>query len=332
MSDLIAEIELEILRRTLVGIHLDVDARERERMAEVAARVIGTFVPLPSETWPATEEISQRLAVEGCCGLPDVLSAVQVDEIVRYFRERPCFNGHVQGAGDGVARRIGAGAEAFHYGSYALEDIVCAPYLLELANDPGLLSIAGRYLGCTPTLYSLNAWWSFSGHPQRAPTAQSFHRDLDDLKFCTLFVFLTDVDEAGGPHAYVRRTHRVDSLDREIAALRADMLQISSVRDALASGALFRGQGYALDAAIEAMFGHLVQIFTGRAGRGLIADTYGFHKGVPPQAGTRLMFWARYGTQVNLGPYRRPVAASLVEGRIARDDRARFINRAIIQP
>jgi len=282
---------------------------------------------------PPLESIARGLADEGISRLHDLLRPEQVAAVVAHFRARPCLNAHVPVSSDGVLRRLGEGAEAFHYGCYRLEDIVEAPHLIELANSPALLAVAERYLGCTPTLYSLNAWWSFNGQERPAEVSQTFHRDLDDFRFCTLFVYLTDVDDESGPHVYVRRTHRHALLEQEMARAKASALERldAPIRDAVIRGALTRGQGYKLDSAVLGLLGHLVEIVTGPAGSGLIADTYGFHMGIPPVNRARLIFWSRYGMHVNEGPGSAPVDASLIASRIHWDERAAYINRALIR-
>ena len=81
--------------------------------------------------------------------LGPVLTQEKAGEVTRYLETKPCFNAHIAWMGDNVPRRIGDGAEAFHYGSYQLADILAAPYLIEIANRPDIPSIAEGYLGCT---------------------------------------------------------------------------------------------------------------------------------------------------------------------------------------
>jgi hypothetical protein len=178
----------------------------------VAEAVNGVFNAMDTPPNAAVGPHCERLNDEGYSSLGQTLSAAQATEIVDYFLARPCFSGHVAGAGDGVARMVGGGAENFHYGAYSPTDIVQAPHLIELANHPQILEIAHRYLGCMPTLYSLNAWWSFSGHG-KASLSQEFHRDMDGYRFCTLFVFLTDVGAKSGAHLFIRQSHRYELVD-----------------------------------------------------------------------------------------------------------------------
>lgn len=334
-AGVIPQVDIGMLLRLLADARNELHGRERERLAALLAGIVGSRAPgAPIDPSPALDGIVDRLQEEGYCALAELLSPEQVAAVVAHFRSRPCFNAHTHAKSDGIARRLGEGAETFHYGCYALADVVDAPHLIELANDPRMLAIAGRYLGCTPTLYSLNAWWSFPGFGRPAIVSQSFHRDLDDFRFCTLFLYLTDVDERGGPHVYVRRTHRVDLLERELEeATRADVLEgiPPAIRQRVSEGALVRGEGYGLDPAINRLFGHRTDMIAASAGSGLIADTYGFHMGLPPERGPRLIFWARYGLHANFGPPSPPVEWRRVARRISWDERAAYINRALIR-
>ncbi len=312
----VPQVDIEMLFRLLVDARRQMDPRERDRMASLLASIVNSRVPRAApESSPMIDGASARLSAEGLCAIKELLRPEKVAAVAAYFRSRPCFNAHVHAESDGVPRHLGEGAEAFHYGCYALSDVIGAPHLIELANDTQLIAIAERYLGCTPTLYSLNAWWSFPGLGQRARVSQSFHRDIDDFRFCTLFVYLTDVDERGGPHVYVRRTHRANLLSREIPGVQDAMLC---------------GEGYGLDDAINRSLGHLIETVLGSAGDGLIADTHGFHMGLPPER-ERLIFWARYGLHASVGPSSAPVERETVARRIPWSERAAYINRTLVR-
>ncbi len=300
----------------------------RDRVAELVAKTINDTIGRPAlHDDPRADATATQLRDEGYALLGPALSAAQVADIVSYLSARPCFNAHVPSASDQIARRLGAGAEDHHYGSYALADVVAAPHLLELANHPTVLGTAARYLGCMPTLYSVNAWWSFAGHG-KAPVSQEFHRDLDGFRFCTLFVFLTDVGPATGAHVFIRRSHRVDLtaaiLRREAPRLLAEHGLTPTLDDLYG-----RTAGYGRDPLYEALFRGHIDTITGPAGTGFIADTAGLHKGVPLTEGRRLMFWARYGLYRNNGTV-SPVAASLAARRLNDDPATSYINRCIV--
>ncbi len=308
------------------------DVRFRHGVAAGLASAVNAMIErqrLPADA-PSLGH-ARRLAEEGYVGLGQVLTPDRVAQIVAHFESRPCFNGHVPAMSDRVPRRLGKGAEQFRDGSFTLADVVGAPFLLELANRPEMVAVAEAYLGCTPTLYSLHAWWAFSG-PGTAPQAELFRRDLDDYKFCTLFVYLTDVGPQNGPHAFIRRSHRVDLAE---AILREAAPRLEHGGRAPTLDDLFAlAQSEAQDRLYAEIFRGLIDTVTGPAGFGFIADTSALHKTLPVTVGRRLAFWARYGLYRNTHAAvtgDASVPPSAVASRLPRDARTTYINRCLIR-
>lgn len=150
---------------------------------------------------------------------------------------------------------------------YRLDDILDCPHILQLANDPALLTLAARYIGCKPTLSAVGMRWSFPAQCE-GEGLQAFHRDSDDWRFMKVFVYLTDVDEGGGPHVYVKGTHR--------------------------TRAPLRLRPYS-DAEVKTAYGESQVVATiGPAGFAFAADTYGIHKGTVPTMRPRLLLQFQY--------------------------------------
>ena len=131
----------------------------------------------------------------------------------------------------------------------------------------------------------LSAWWSFAD-PAGATEAQKFHIDLDDVKFCKLFIYLTDVDEDSGPHTYIGGSH--------------DMELITKLRDQWPGGSEEFNKWYfntlrKTDGQVKRIFGRDPTHLTGPRGTRFVADTFGVHKGVPPKKGERLVCQVEYG-------------------------------------
>lgn len=294
----------------------------RAVMAQLAVQSVNNVLKVAKPTSdPVAEKHAESLRIECLSRLGSVLTEAQVGDMLRYFESRPCFNGHVHRYSDGTPRMIGAGAEDYHYGCYSFEDVIQAPHLLELANQPTMLRIAQQYLGCVPTLYSLNAWWSFSGHG-RAERSQEFHRDNDDYKFCTFFIFLTDVALCNGAHLYIRKSHDADRV-KEVVEPRG--IDPRTICDNIL--------GYGQDPFYEDAFKGYIETITGPAGTGFIADTFGLHKGVPLTEGRRLMLWARYGVHRNQTSYDEidAVARERVINRVPKDAGSAYVNRCLIR-
>ena len=94
------------------------------------------------------------------------------------------------------------------------------------------------------------------------------HRDLDDFKFLSLFVYLTDVDLSNGPHVYERGTH----------------FGISEAKN---------GSDLPPSA-------HQQTVFVGKAGSAFLEDNWGVHHGMTIEPGQRrICLWIRYGLYDN---------------------------------
>jgi hypothetical protein len=319
----IAEIDAAFNLAALREVQKHTSGLDRHRYGALIAaeitRRLGEQAPLSKDVAQTASMLNQ----DGVVRLGSVLTPEQVTAIVSHFKGRPCFNAHVPGFSDKQPRLMGLGAEMFHYGSYELADVMAAPLLLELANHPKILGVAQTYLGCLPTLYSLHAWWTFPGHG-KAQLSQEFHRDRDDFKFCTLFVYLTDVDMSASPHVYLRRTHRTDLVKAAV--------ERSGTRFDYRSLYLDNEEGYGRDELYERLFPGMAETITGSAGTAFVADTGGLHKGLPALERPRLMFWARYGIYRNFVALdRSPLPKEAVAGRLPQNWECAYINRCLVK-
>jgi len=137
------------------------------------------------------------LAREGIVTVPG-LSASAVRHMLDGLGH-PTHHGHVHGASV-AAHQPGNSA------CWSMADVLGAPHFFEFAL--ALTSSAGRYLGQTPRLYSLNAFTTYPIDGPLNPDIQEWHRDRDDSRFLALFVYLTDVLHLeDGAHQFQGGTH-----------------------------------------------------------------------------------------------------------------------------
>jgi hypothetical protein len=243
----------------------------------------------PSYSHPlssGTESQLEELNVDGLALLGHVLSREQCAELVEYFVDRDVADPYRP---EQDAFRVGdtKTPQSSHIAHHFAEDVIRAPYLLDVANSREILSLAAAFLGCKPTISYVAAWWSFptSLGPQQA---ELFHRDVDDWRFLKLFVYLTDVGENDGPHVYVRKSAPSPKLNR-IARF--------------------------TDAQVESAFGkEQIEELCSAAGGGFLENTFGVHRGLPPQTGKRLMFQVVYSlSELPYGPESSLFASDLLE-------------------
>ena len=145
----------------------------------------------------------------------------------------------------------------------------------EFATDPGLATVARKYLGQPVIMDEVAFWWTTNRRAEDANiNAQMFHQDRDRLSFLKFFIYLTDVTPDTGPHVYLRGSHR-------------------SIPPSL------RRDGRLTDEAVrEAGLGHEIKELCGPAGTLMAVDTIGLHKGKTPISSDRLALENEFSTSL----------------------------------
>ena len=217
----------------------------------------------PCPCAPQSGDDVARLRRDGFAPLQAVLSSGQCEEIRAYLLDKNMtdrVNVDTVFTLDSVPGSV-------HMGDYGLEDVLACPHILDLVNHPALIGLATAYLGCKPTVSQIAMRMAFPRQTQ-AVSVQRFHRDADDWRYVKLIVFLSDVDQQGGPHFFVKGSH--------------------------AERAPIRLKWYS-DQDIAARYGaHAIAEVTGAAGFGFVVDPAGIHKGASPTKSRRLMMQVRY--------------------------------------
>jgi hypothetical protein len=209
-------------------------------------------------------ELAHTLYRHGIAMLPSFVSAEVIERIKVHLRgarlnERfpPCRKNFT----------FESVPENVHVAEYDTDYILRCPDVVALANHPSLVGAAARYLHCKPTISNISIWWSLpaGGAPQEA---ENYHRDVDEWRFVKFFLYMTDVDDSGGPHCFVRGSHR-SSRFLWIRRIRdEEIIRVFSPNDRLK--------------------------ITGRTGDAFLEDTFGLHKGQPPTGRPRLLLQVEY--------------------------------------
>jgi hypothetical protein len=233
----------------------------RERVADACAQLL----PRPAQGRRAAPERLRELDELGYTMLDGLCSSEQADALYQELCQVPCSDPHRKELGVFSRDAVPSVTHVAHLDEAAL---VRSEAVMRLANHPDVLSVVEAWLGARPTAL-FTAWWSFAnGAP--AEHAQLFHRDKDDWRFVKLFVYLTDVDEDSGPHAFVPGSHRPRRGE-------------------------FNTQRRYQDEEVERVFGaNATRYFTGKRGTAFLENTFGLHKGLPPLRGERLIFQVTY--------------------------------------
>lgn len=237
---------------------------------------------------------SNEIAINGYTNLGLLLSNDEVDEIIKKVKDFDLFDPFRKDLGDFKKNKI---PDKVHVANYKRADLTTIPEILDIANNSKILEAVQEFLGAAPTISNINMWWSISGKKE-AEQAQLFHRDVDDFKFCKLFVYLTDVEMENGPHVYVEGS----SVSKKLRKIKR--YQDSEIYNAFGKDA--------------------VKYFTAPKGSSFIVDTYGFHKGLLPKEGKRLLLQVQYSlSPIGIENY-EPID-------IGSHDYNKYINRLILK-
>ncbi len=188
---------------------LELDAHKRVLVSRLIARALPHSDPfgIPHRA----HDIAKTMREDGFRAFPDFVRPDQIADIHRYLADKSCFDPHRE------TKPHFVGPDAAHpeclVAYYPIETVQNMPHAVELANHPDVLGGLEATLGCKPTLSFMSLWWTRHGFDPGAnecviQNPNVFHRDFDDWAQIKLFVYLTDVDEASGPHGYIRGSHK----------------------------------------------------------------------------------------------------------------------------
>jgi hypothetical protein len=169
---------------------------------------------------------------------------------------------------------------------FAEQSLLDNPDVQKLISDHSILSLAQSYLGVPPILDIVTMWWStMFSHEASAEAAQLYHFDMDRIRWLKIFFYLTDVTATNGPHCYVAKSHK---------------------RKGQPVSLLKRGYVRIPDKDIERYYpASDIKEITGPRGTIFVADTRGFHKGMPIEAGDRLLLQFEFCDSLFGGQYTR---------------------------
>jgi hypothetical protein len=280
----------------------------------------------PNRSWFG---LLDQLRGKGFTKLPTTLSGQEIREIRAYFEANPVHKGPHIYSFDGRPKRMDEARRDFSMAGYRFDQVVRAPHLVDTFNDPQLIDFIEAYFGCVPTLYSMNAWWSFPATRPELIHSQHFHRDIDDWRFVTLFLYLTDVDLIGGPHQVIEGSQTLDGVTRLASMARAMGRDVGGFDPA---ASFVNTAGEDLSRTCERLFKEFIFNATGPAGTMWLVNTMALHRGLMPTTEPRLIVWARYGLgpSVNSADIEQgPIARRLIPTALADTPRNRFVNRLL---
>jgi hypothetical protein len=273
----------------------------------------------------------ERFQADGVVVHPLKLEPEKVAEVRKHLEGLPVYTGHHIFSSDKRQRALADVRREASFAGYTADQVLRTPHLVEFFNKPAIIDFLQLALGCVPTLYSVNAWWSFPARTPKDLGSQFFHRDNDDWRFFTLFVYLTDVDEESGPHQLIAGSHTFEGMERLIGRAKTASSGTVSV-DAVRSFTNFFGEEFSTEC--EKLFRDSIVDIKGPAGTVFMANTVAIHRGLMPTKTPRLVAWARYGLGPNSNSIdleQGPLSHHQVFGHLSDTPRNRYINRLLFE-
>ena len=226
-------------------------------------------VALPPSAFIEAEEIERAVAdlrARGWWLMPRRLDDKDIAEIRRFAFSTPAFATRFD---ERIAIDEKQPPQDHSRYEWRMSELLKLPAVQRLLQDGALHQIAQSYIGCRPILTSVTLWLDpvFDG----PSPAHVYHFDNDGPGFLKFFVYLSDVDSETGAHTYIQGSH---GHDKPAAFYRSQRYEREDLR-----------RHYGADNEI---------VFAAPAGTILAEDTTGFHRGMDPKRGYRLLLQLQY--------------------------------------
>jgi len=155
--------------------------------------------------------------------------------------------------------------------------------ITDIILHPGLLGVVNSYLGCWAKLRFVDLWMNLEADDSEpAIDSECWHRDNEDLRIVTLFVYLNDVGTEQGAFNYIKRSHR-DGIHGDVFPANPPFGSYPSSEDIFAQ-----------------IPTSTITTCVGGEGTTIICDTSGLHRGGRVTSGSRLLLTARYFTEAGI--------------------------------
>lgn len=165
--------------------------------------IVNEFIPQITPCHDITLE--KAIKENGYVVIKNFLDQDQVNELVKLTENLPGYNFHIPNRAFNQETKVFTDDTDWTITAYKMDILLQNELIIKTISDPKIVSLAQSYLGCLPTIHSVNLWWSkFTGETFHT---QKIHRDIDDYKFLAFFIYLSDVDESNGPHVFYPKTH-----------------------------------------------------------------------------------------------------------------------------
>ena len=231
------------------------------------------------------------------------------DDVLDYFKNASGYDSHVPIYANKRTNYTKNGDKSDSgYISFDTGTVLNCPQIRETLLEISKNKSIAAYLKCRPRLYSCNTFWTFPKNEKLL--THSWHRDLDDFKFLSVFIFWTETNEENGYIKFIEGSHNhlnhksLLSLSKSIWLSKSKNNTYTNFPSKKLRDKFYRinkevPNGYGFDSLYERIFWNNIVKLYGPPGTYIICDTFGLHSGssvIKP----RLVTWFRFGLYENL--------------------------------
>ena len=210
---------------------------------------------------------------------------LKILKIIKSLKKLNAYKGHVVHASKGRSN-LDFSKEKFY--SYHPKDLLKINEIQELIFKKQFINFVSNYFNTIPTCGSINCFWQSPSRKGHEQLVQNFHRDQDDDKTITFFMFLTNTSLNNGGHEYIKYTHVPKIFFKNIKKKDRKIFQskLYNIFD-------FKNSGYGYDRIYKKLYSYKKQLF-GKSGTSFFTNNYGLHRAVPPKRKPRLILWISF--------------------------------------
>ena len=208
----------------------------------------------------------------------------------KYFEQKDYYDSHMPLVSK--RRKVNLDPEGAYMSYDFNTQLNCLP-ILKLCLNERVISIAEKYLGTVPILYSIN---TFRTLPKKLAFTHGFHRDVENIKMLVFFIFWTDTNKDDGAFEQIYYTHKPSQKLSHI--LENNNLNLLPKDE---NNFFKLTTSYGHDEKYFKIF-QKEKIFSsyGKSGHIATADTFGIHRGTSVKT-PRLVTWIRFGVTQERG-------------------------------
>ena len=163
----------------------------------------------------------KELKENGYCSIGKIFSNEDCLNFIQYLENKDCYLSQVPLQSDGKKHKFNLSNFKKQFESYPyivfLPELISFMPIQNFLSSKNLINIVNSYLNFKWTIFSCITW--FNPSSKKKHYVHRFHRDHDDYKALTMFIYWTDVDNDNGSFKYVAQSHKSKSSNQNKISL-----------------------------------------------------------------------------------------------------------------